>query len=349
MRHPVVEEDLQAIAQADLPWSTLEAKTVLISGANGFLPAYMVEALLYLNETKLRHGTRVIGLVRDLDRARRRFGHYVGRHDLELIRHDVTQPVPVSLRANIIVHAASQASPKFYGSDPVGTLSANVFGTHYLLTLARECRAEAFLFFSSGEVYGQPAPSQIPTRECDYGIVDPLDSRSCYAESKRMGETMCVSWWSQFGVACRIVRPFHTYGPGMRLDDGRVFADFVRDVIEGRKIVLKSHGTSRRAFCYLADAVAGFFTVLLKGENAQAYNVGNEHGEVTVRELAEKLVAMFPEKRLKICVQQASCDPGYLKSPIFRNCPDTSKIRVLGWQPTTSIEEGFRRTIRSFE
>jgi nucleoside-diphosphate-sugar epimerase len=205
-----------------------------------------------------------------------------------------------------------------------------------------------FLYFSSGEVYGQVDPSQIFITESAYGYVDPTDVRSCYAEGKRLGETMCVCWAHQYQVPAKIVRPFHTYGPGMRLDDGRVFADFVADILNNRDIMMKSDGTAVRAFCYLADAIQGFFKVLLKGQIGQAYNVGNDKGEVSVLELAQILVSLVPEKKLKVVKNIGMEAPGYIKSKISRNCPDISKVRRLGWEPTVSVVEGFRRTIRSY-
>src|SRR5262249_53731189 len=159
-----------------------------------------------------------------------------------LIVQDVCQPVTIDGPVDYIVHAASQASPKYFGRDPVGTLSANVLGTRHLLELARQKQSRGFLYFSSAEVYGQLDPARIPAPESACGPVDPLDVRSCYAESKRMGETMCVCWAYQYGVPARIVRPFHTYGPGMALDDGRVFSDFVAAIVQERDIVLTSNG-----------------------------------------------------------------------------------------------------------
>jgi len=192
-------------------------------------------------------------------------------------------------------------------------------------------------------------PSKIPTRETDYGYIDPTSVRSCYQESKRMGETMCVSWYHQYGVPVKIVRPFHTYGPAMSLTDGRVFADFVADVAGNHDIVMKSDGSAVRAFCYIADAVAGFFTVLLMGQNGQAYNIGNENGRISILDLAKVLVGLFPEKALRIVADTSAPQTGYLKSSISVNCPDISKARALGWEPHTGIEQGFRRTIESFE
>ena len=244
---------------------------------------------------------------------------------------------------------ASQASPKYYGRDPVGTLSANALGTHRMLDLARRSGARGLLYFSTSEVYGQPDPAKAGAlTETDYGFLDPALVRSCYGEGKRVGETLCVCWHHQFGVPARIVRPFHTYGPGMALDDGRVFADFVADVLAKRDIVLKSAGTARRAFCYLADATAGFFTVLLKGEPGQAYNVGNPAGERGIRELAELIAELFPELGLSVRLEAADRGQTYLASAVSRNAPDIAKVRALGWEPTVGPDEGFRRTIRSF-
>ncbi len=347
MRNPVIQEDTAAIVRAPLPWEELRGSTVLISGAGGFLPASMVETLLFLNESRSFDIT-ILALVRNVERAKARFPHAAGRKDLHFLVQDVIDPVQYDGPVHYVVHAASQASPKYFGIDPAGTLLANTQGTLQMLTLARRAAARRFLFFSSGEVYGIVDPSAMPIREDAYGYVDPTNVRSCYAEGKRAGETMCVAFQQQYGVPATIVRPFHTYGPGMRLDDGRVFADFVRDIVENRDILMKSDGRAIRPFCYLADATAGFFTVLLRGVPGQAYNIGNDRAEISIADLAETLVRIVPERNLRVIRQQADRGRAYLESPISRNCPDISKVRALGWEPTTTIEDGFLRTIRSF-
>jgi UDP-glucuronate decarboxylase len=343
----IILEDLNQIAESGIDWSPLSGKSILITGANGFLPAYMVETILFLNCKKILLDTHVLALVRNKERAMKRFSHYLNDKNLDFIIQDVCDPVVTDTKIDFIIHAASQASPKYFGTDPVGTLSANTIGTINMLKLAMAKNVTSFLYFSSSEVYGTVDASRIPTREEDYGYLDPTNVRSSYAESKRMGETMCVSWLHQCNVPAKIVRPFHTYGPCMALNDGRVYADFINDIINNRDIVMKSDGRAMRSFCYLSDAVSAFFMVLLKGKNGEAYNVGNPKCEISIVDLAYKLVQLFPEKKLSVLKNEISGN-GYLKSQVLRNCPDLSKINALGWEPFIGIPEGFCRTIKSY-
>lgn len=340
----MVEQDLAQIAAARLPFSKLAGKSVLVTGAAGFLPAYVVETLLYLNERR-GLGIRVIGLVRRMANARRRFAHYRGRRDLRLIAGNAARPPRLPGPVSFILHAASQASPKFFGPDPIGTLAPNVLGTAALLELARRKKA-AFLFFSSSDVYGQATARRL--REEQAGIVDPLDPRSCYAEAKRMGETLCASWHRQHGVRAVIARFFHTYGPGMALDDGRVFSDFVADVVAGRDLVVRGDGKAVRSYCYLADAAAGCFATLLKGEPGCAYNVGNDRTVTDVWGLAQRLARLFPQKRLSVVRSPRCRGSSYQVTPYHRFCPDVSRLRALGWTPRHGLDSGFRRTVEFY-
>lgn len=343
----ILAEDLHTIASALLPWQRLFGKTVLISGANGFLPAYMVETLLHLN-THADANITVLALVRNLEKAQRRFTAHLDNSALNFLAQDVCEPVDYPEKIDFIVHAASQASPIYYGTDPVGTLNANIVGTQNLLNLARAKQVESFLYFSSSEIYGRVEEALIPIDEDTFGYLSPTVVRSCYAESKRMGENMCVSYSSQYKVPAVMVRVFHTYGPGMPLNDGRVFVDFVRDALTGQDIEMRSDGSARRAYCYLTDATVAYFTVLLTGTPGQAYNVGNPTEEYSVLELARLISGLAPTAGLQVRELPADPNSVYVPGAVSRVSPQVTKLRTLGWEPRISAAHGFARTIASY-
>lgn len=346
--NPVIRADLEQIAATKLPWEKLHKKAVLVTGGSGFLAAYLIKSLLAIGRI---HGLdiNVICVARSMRSVKDRLLPYLNEPNLSIMLHDVSLPTPIDFpHADVVIHSASQASPKYYGTDPVGTLMANTMGTMYSLDQAVKCCAEKYLFFSSGEVYGIPVDANKAVSELDYGYIDPMDVRSCYAESKRLGETMCASWAKQYELHTIVVRPFHTYGPGMALDDGRVFADFVADVVAKRDIVLKSDGLAKRPFCYIADATVGFLTVLLNGCKGQAYNVANPNAEISIKDLAKLIANLFPERAIANKYMLPLNSGGYLKSPIPRSCPSICKMKDLGWEPGVGLEDGFRRTIQSF-
>ena len=346
----IIKEDLAIITSAVIDWQRFNGKTVLITGANGFLPAYMVETLLYLNDNVAGFNVSVVALVRNKSKAEKRFSDYLLDSHLIFLEQDVVDSIEIEGKVDFIIHAASQASPKFYGTDPVGTLGANVLGTINLMKIAVEKKVESFLYFSSGEVYGEVDPSKMPVKETDYGYLDPTLVRSCYGESKRMGENICVSYHHQYGVPAKIVRPFHTYGPGMALDDGRVFADFVRNILDEKNIIMKSDGKTQRAFCYLSDAVIAYFIVLLSSNSGEAYNIGNPYQEFRILELANILQKLYECKGSKVLThKELNHSNNYLASAVNRSTPNIDKIGLLGWQPIVTVEEGFKMTIESFK
>jgi len=344
----IVHGDLDQIVKSNINWDRFKNKTIFVSGGAGLLPSYLVQSLLHANgvhNLKLK----VICMSRSSQSLHKRLGYWLNNSSLKTIIHDVTRPMPIEIvPSDFVIHAASQASPKFYAIDPVGTLLTNTIGTQHLLEYAVRSKVERFMFFSSGEVYGVPLNPTEPITETSYGYLDPMNVRSCYAESKRIGETMSIAWAKQHGLDAVVVRPFHTYGPGMALDDGRVFADFVADFVAKRDIVIRGDGSEKRCFCYLADATIAFLSVLLNGINSEAYNVANPSCEISMKNLAKLISNLFPDRNIKFIFKDHSTKKNYLKSPVSKILPSIDKIKKLGWFPVTSLEEGFTKTIKSF-
>ena len=343
----IIQQDMEYMYQSQIElWELLRDKTVLITGAYGMLPSYMVYMLIYLNEKKHDYNIQIITIVRNCEKLKVRFGDFVDRSYFHVIQEDVCQSISYEGKIDYIIHGASPASSQYYDVNPTGVFMPNILGTYYTLELAKEKRTKGYLFFSSGEIYGQINKDIIYESDC--GIIDSTDIRSCYGEGKRAGETMCKCYQHQYGIKTYMVRPCHTYGPTMNLkNDSRVFAEFVSNIVNHQNIQMKSDGTATRIFCYIADAVLGYFDVLLKGVPGEAYNVANEEGRCSIRELADMLCKLYPEEHLKVVFAQH--ENNYLENqhkihPLY----STQKLRKLGWTPSFSIEDGFKRTIESF-
>lgn len=345
----IVEEDILNILSQNIPWDKMSGCQVLVTGAGGFLGGYLVRTLVMLNINKLLDKPVLItATVREISSGKKQLVDVLNHPYISLIECDLSDPDEDKIKGfNYILHAASLASPKFYGVDPIGTIEPNIIGTSKLLNaLDKSSEPRGFLFVSSSEIYGKQSDSQ-RLSEKRYGVVDPTLLRSCYAESKRMGEALCIAWAAQRNTPTFIVRPFHIYGPGLKEDDGRVFADFAFNVLKNENLIIKSDGTASRSFCYVSDAISGFFTVLLKGDEATPYNIANPSGELSVSNLAEMLVGLFPHKNLMV-KKESQPDHSYMPSQIDRVIPDTKKVSGLGWYPTISPEVGFKRMIESY-
>jgi dTDP-glucose 4,6-dehydratase/UDP-glucuronate decarboxylase len=244
---------------------------------------------------------------------------------------------------DFIIHAASIASPMYYRQHPLETMDANVLGLRNLLDHAVRVRPEAFLNFSTSEIYGDPDARHIPTEETYRGYVSCTGPRACYDESKRFGETLCVNFAKTRGVPVAIARPFNNYGPGLRLSDRRVLPDFFRDVLAGRDIVLMSDGSATRTFCYVSDAIEGYLRILLRGRPGEPYNIGAESPEISMRALAELVVATAGAG-IRI-THRPSEDRDYLTDNPQRRCPVITKARQeLDFQPRVALPEGLARS-----
>ena len=339
----VLEDDLKTIIAEDLSWEKLKNKTVMITGASGMVGSYMLYVLLMLNDEK-HYGIKVDAVMRNVNKLPEEIRN---REDVNVVVADVTKDIPDVGDIYYIIHAASPASPLIMQNQPVETIAANTIGTFKTLELAKEKNAEGYLFISSREIYGQPDEGQEFFYENTYGFVDQLNPRSCYSEGKKAAETMCVCFHEEYGLNTKIARLAHTYGPGMSIYDGRVQADFLKNVYHNEDIVLKSEGTAVRTYTYIADAIAGMYRILLDSEDI-VYNIGNEAGKVSIRDLAEILVSIYPERGLKLVFD---IPEGGTKgtAPYTLGILSSEKLRELGWNPKYSVKDGFKRTLEYLE
>lgn len=343
-------EDIKRILAAEIPWNQLLGKAILVTGATGMLASYMAFVVIELMRQNTSSGGRLILAAHHPEKAAACFGDLLNTPGVEVIAWDGTSEVALQEMPEVIVHAASIADSSRYLTNPVETILPNTIGTWRLLEVAREHPACKFLFFSSASAYGKVRDAYHIT-EADDGHIIPFELRSCYGESKRLGEALCAAYAAEYGVEAMAVRISHTYGPTMNVrSDTRVFAEFVRNIIDGSDIIMKSDGTSHRAFCYIADACEAFFRVLLLGTPGQVYNMANDRQFVSILELAKTLAGLFPERNITVAQAQRTTDDTYSENyNANAEVISANKLRSLGWEPHTSIEEGFRRTITSLE
>lgn len=327
--------------------------TILVTGCAGFLGYYFMR--FFQNKQKELGLKRVIGV----DNFMLGYPAWIENlkkdalfniHKFDIIK-DKIDSIEGADRADYIIHMASVASPMFYRQYPIETLDANIWGLRSLLDFYCEKPIKGFLFYSSSELYGDPDPEHIPTDEEYYGYVCATGPRACYDESKRFGETMCMLFAQKYNIPITVVRPFNNYGPGMRLGDKRLEADFSKNILENQDLIILSDGTPTRTFCYIADAINGYLKVLLYGKY-DYFNIGIEKPEISVAQLAEIYQRVGNEVfgyTGKI-VYAKSHDAHYLTNNPQRRCPNIDKARkLLGFNPSILVEEGVKRSLLFFK
>lgn len=343
LTHPIVEEDIRGILEADLDWRSLYGKTVLVTGATGMLASYFCFVLVGLNRY-FDAGITIIALARDQEKLKVAFGETPDMFGVHYLVQDVCDDLAWADTVDYVFHAAGAASARAIVENPVGIINANVLGTRNVLELARSRGTQRVLFASTREVYGAVLDKDSIT-ESDMGSLDPLDPRSCYPESKRAAESLLMAYANQYRVPFNVARIAHSYGPGMAIaDDGRVMADFMNDAVNGRDIHLNSTGEAERAFCYVADAVEGLFRILLMGESNTAYNIANEFGAIRVVDLASKL-QLIANTGKGVTIEGKNNNAGYTNYRRIPLCVD--RLTKLGWEGHTSLDVGLARTLSS--
>jgi len=300
------------------------------------------------NELWGDHPVDVVAVDNFIAASRRRLTHLTAARSFIFIEHDVTKPVALDGAIDYIVHGASIASPVYYRRHPLETIDVNVNGTSRVLDLAHTRRSKGVVFLSSSEIYGDPDPDFIPTKEDYRGSVSCTGPRACYDESKRLGETLCTTYFRLHRTPVKIVRPFNVYGPGQRLDDQRIIPDLVSGALRGGPLSLFSDGRPTRSFCYARDFVAALLLVLISQENGEAFNAGNDE-EISMATAAQTVAEIGGGGSPLMVEYAVNCDTDYLTDNPSRRCPDLTKIRErIGWAPEVKFREGITRTIRSY-
>ncbi len=320
----------------------LDQKTVLITGAGGLICSAVVDALMAWNESG-NMKIQVYAGGRSREKLEDRFQRWLSFPELHIVQYDAQETFECDVRFDYVIHGASNATPKAYGTQQVETMMTTITGTYQLLQYLRENGAGRFLYISSSEVYGKKGDDRMYSED-DYGYVDILNPRSCYPSSKRAAETLCASFCAEYGVDCVIVRPGHIYGPTMTQSDNRVSSQFPRDVKAGKDIVLKSAGNQLRSYCYVIDCVSAILTALIRGERGQAYNISNPNSIVTIREMAE---AFSKEGNCQMLFENPSDEERDAFNFMENSSLTSSKLEDLGWKASFDMETGAKHTLNS--
>ena len=339
INHQLYADDVERLAALDLPWSTLDGKKMLLTGATGMIGTTLVDVLMRKGNVK------IYAAGRKKASAEARFGEYFDNPNFEFMPMDVNaldvDDLSKRLKVDVIIHAASNTHPVQYATDPVGSIMSNILGTYNLLELGRRIEIERFMFVSSVEIYGQARGDDVfDEKYCGY--IDCNTMRAGYPEGKRAGETLCQAYISKFGMDVVIPRLSRCYGSTMRLDDSKAMSQFIMNGVKREDIVLKSEGLPRYSYCYSSDAVGGLFYCLFKGKSGEAYNVSDSSEIMSLRQIAE-YIAEISDRKVVFEIPDAIQSAGFSK--VVKGVMVNDKLKALGWTPHDDTRSGVKKTI----
>lgn len=336
-------EDIRYVATLSLPWDKMKDKHIMVSGATGLVGSFLIDVIMYKNLNDGLNCT-VYTLGRNKVKAYNRFVNYAGDKHLIFVSHDVKKPLDFQKVGTVdyVLHLASNTHPLQYSTDPIGTITTNVIGLQNMLDFAVNHHAARIVFASSNEIYGENRGDVEFFDENYCGYINCNTMRAGYPESKRCGESLCQAYKEQKGLNVVIARFTRTYGPTMLMSDTKAISQFIKKGLEGENIVLKSVGTQYYSYQYVADSVSGLLTVLLSGENGEAYNIAEEHSDIMLKDLA-MIVAGIAGKEVIIEAPDIVEAAGYSTATKARL--DGNKLMRMGWRPKYDIKKGIERTM----
>lgn len=340
-----LQDDLDRVAQSGLPFDRLRGKTVLVTGATGLVGVSLVRALACINR-KNGIGMRILAMARNPEKAAAVLGPILNRQDVSLCIGDINASVAVTEPVDFIFHCAGVTASRTMVTQPVETILTSVTGTCHLLEFARQQPVQSFVYLSSMEMYGSFGGQSRRVTETDLGVLDPLQVRSNYPESKRLCENLCIAYLSEYGVPVKIARLAQTFGAGILPGENRVFAQFARCAMEKTDIVLHTTGQSEGNYCYLRDTVRALLLILLNGADGEAYNIVNEQSHTTIADMAHLVADQIAQGEIQVTFDIPESNIfGYAAETKMRLSAD--KLRQLGWEPEVGLKESYERMIGS--
>lgn len=329
--NPVVNDDVNSIISKKLPWNKLSGTKILITGASGFIGSYLIRSLISLNQKKkISKSLKILAITRNKKTAKKKLFDIYKNRNLKIIEWNInTYKIPKFKKIDYIFHCASLTSSKYHSTDPLGTLLPNTLGTLNLLKLVEKYspKIKGFLFLSSGLVLNS-------TRK-GLNIFD----TSIYAESKRLGEIIIKHWYNKNKFPVYVARLFHTYGPCLKLNDGRLITDLVWSIIRKKQFKINQNLNNKKNFCYVTDAIIAILTILLEGKKGSTYNIANLKSHISISKLIYIINKNYPKFKVK---------NNFYNNIIKQKLPNINQLYELGWKPEVSIKKGLNRMIKSY-